>query len=696
MRNMNKALNIVLSSFQSLQSVSDSPIDSASLQVAKDALADVSVTVNQMEEEIRQAAEAQDDYTDRVKGSQGAANSLVGTVKRLAATYVTMQTAKKAIDTADAWSQTSARMNMMVREGENVDEIQQKIFESANRSRAAYMDTADVITKIGLRAGEAFNSTDEIIAFTETLNKMYAISGASAEEQKSSLLQLTQALGSGVLRGEEFNAVFEAAPNIMQAVADYMDVPIGSLREMASEGQITAEIVKGAMFNAAEEVNKDFRSMPATFSQAFNLFSNQALMAFQPVWQKLGEISSSQEFLDFANMAGMALAGVANMAVAALDMMAQGAEWVMDNWSIISPVIFGVIAAVAMYISYLGIMKAAQIAGKAIEAAACLVSYAHAALTRKQASETAKATAKQYAFNTALLSCPLTWIILIIIAVIAVLYAVVAAINKITGSTYSATGIIMGILSVAVAFICNLFLALIETVFSVVNAMVNPFVNFANFIANLFVDPIGAVIHLFGDMADGILAILEKIASAIDLVFGSNLADAVSGWRGTLSAKVEGAASKYGNGKYQKVVDSLNLSMEGTGMERFNYGNAWDKGYAKGNEWGDKLSGLFSGNKGKGLDSAFDYQGMLDSINSGVGETAANTGKDVDISDENLKYMRDLAEQETINRFTTAEIKVDMVNNNSVSSGMDLDGIVSYLVAGVQTSMEQAAEGVHA
>lgn len=695
MRNMNKALNIVLSSFQSLQSVSDSPIDSASLQVAKDALADVSVTVNQMEEEIRQAAEAQDDYTDRVKGSQGAANSLVGTVKRLAATYVTMQTAKKAIDTADAWSQTSARMNMMVREGENVDEIQQKIFESANRSRAAYMDTADVITKIGLRAGEAFNSTDEIIAFTETLNKMYAISGASAEEQKSSLLQLTQALGSGVLRGEEFNAVFEAAPNIMQAVADYMEVPIGSLREMASEGQITAEIVKGAMFNAAEQVNEDFQSMPATFAQAFNIFSNQALMALQPVWQKLGEISSSDEFINFATKSGQALAVFAGIAVSLLEAVAGAASFVDDNWSVIGPVVYGVATAIALYTAALVANNAAQAISNGMKAAAAFHEAVHSAHLAMSTGATFAAMAAQYGLNAALLACPLTWILLIIIAVIAAIYAVVAAINKVTGSTYSATGIIVGALSVAAAIIANLFMGIVEVVFMVINAVVNPFIYFANFLANVFVDPVGAVIHLFGDMADWILAILEKIASAIDIVFGQNLADAVSGWRGTLSAKVEGAAEKYGNGKY-RAEDSLELSVEDFGFNSFEYGTVWDKGYAKGDEWGDKLSGLFSGNKSGNTDTAYDYQSMLDSINSGVGETAVNTGKDVDISDENLKYMRDLAEQETINRFTTAEIKVNMVNNNSVSSSMDLDGIVSYLVTGVQTSMEQAAEGVHA
>lgn len=555
------------------------------------------------------------------------------------------------------------------------------------------MDTADVVAKMGQRAGSAFGSTDEIIAFTETLSKMYKIAGASQEEQKSSMLQLTQALGSGVLRGEEFNAVFEAAPNIMQAVADYMDVPLGKLKDLASDGQITAGIVKNAVLGAAEEVNSDFASMPATFEQAWSLFSNQALMALDRYgtnWVKSRQAMISQSF---ASLSGQALAVFAGTVVSLLDAVAGAAGFVADNWSVIGPIVYGVAAAIALYTAALVAHNTVQAVGNGLKAVAALRETVHAAHLAMSTGATFAATAAQYGLNAALLACPLTWILLAIIAVIAILYAVVAAINKVTGSTYSASGIIMGVLSVAVSFVMNLFLALLELVFGVVERLVNPFIVFANFLANVFVDPVGAVIHLFGDMADSVLAILEKIASAIDLVFGSNLAAAVSDWRGTLSAKVEGAAEKYGNGKYQKVMDNLDLSVEKTGMGRFDYGAAWDKGYSQGEAWGDKISGILSGNKGSGGTGG--YEDLLGSIDAGVGETASNTGKALDISDENLKYMRDIAERDAVNRFTTAEIRVDMVNNNSVSSNMDLDGMMDYMVTGVKTAMEQAAEGVH-
>lgn len=693
LRGMNKALNIVLNSFSALESVADDPVQTAAIQSAREKLAGVSLQVDSVENEIRRAAAAQNDYTEKVQESHKASKGLLGTIKQMLVAYGAGQMASKARDTADAWSQTSARISLAAREGENVDAIQQKIFESANRARSAYMDTADVVAKMGQRAGSAFGSTDEIIAFTETLSKMYKIAGASQEEQKSSMLQLTQALGSGVLRGEEFNAVFEAAPNIMQAVADYMDVPLGKLKDLASEGQITAGIVKNAVLGAAEEVNSDFASMPATFEQAWSLFSNQALMALDPVWDKLGEISSSDDFQSFASLSGQALAVFAGTVVSLLDAVAGAAGFVADNWSVIGPIVYGVAAAIALYTAALVAHNTVQAVGNGLKAVAALRETVHAAHLAMSTGAMFAATAAQYGLNAALLACPLTWILLAIIAVIAILYAVVAAINKVTGSTYSASGIIMGVLSVAVSFVMNLFLALLELVFGVVERLVNPFIVFANFLANVFVDPVGAVIHLFGDMADSVLAILEKIASAIDLVFGSNLAAAVSDWRGTLSAKVEGAAEKYGNGKYQKVMDNLDLSVEKTGMERFDYGAAWDKGYSQGEAWGDKISGILSGNKGSGGTGG--YEDLLGSIDAGVGETASNTGKALDISDENLKYMRDIAERDAVNRFTTAEIRVDMVNNNSVSSNMDLDGMMDYMVTGVKTAMEQAAEGVH-
>ena len=284
----------------------------------------------------------------------------------------------------------------------------------------------------------------------------------------------------------------------------------------------------------------------------------------------------------------------------------------------------------------------------------------------------------------------------------------VAAINKLQGTSISATGVIMGVLATAGAFIWNLFLGIVDLGLGVVNALWNGWATFANFFANVFNDPISSIINAFGQLADAVLGILESIASAIDKVFGSNLASAVSGWRGTLDGKIAGAVEKYGNGSYEKVVEELNLTAEDLGLSRWSYSNAYSTGYDFGAGLASDISGMFGG--GSGTEG---YEELLESIggagggiptydelaNNALDDLNGSTGSiedSLDISNEHLKYLRDLAEQEVINRFTTAEIRVEMGGViNTVNQNADLDGIMDYMVTGVQEAMERVAEGVH-
>ena len=468
----------------------------------------------------------------------------------------------------------------------------------------------------------------------------------------SATLQLTQALGSGVLRGEEFNAVFEAAPNIMQTIADYMDVPIGQLRSMAQEGQITADIVKNALLGATGEINAQFESMPMTWGQVWTGVMNELYTASQPILE-------------------------------IISLLAQ-------NWSVLEPIVLGLATAVGLY-------TAALITYNTIKGVSALLESVHAAAQMMSTGATFAATAAQHGFNAALLACPLTWIIVAIIAVIAVIYAVIAAINKIQGTTISATGVIVGALMSAVAFIWNLFIGLVELVVGVINYWYNIFGAFANFFANVFRDPIGSIINLFGNLADAVLGVLEKIAKAMDAVFGSNMASTVAGWRSSLDTKIELAANKHGNGKYEEVMEKLDLSASSLGLERWSYSDAYNTGY----EWGEGAESSISNLFGGGIDTSSLFNGSgydAGQIPSNIANTAGNTGAMADsmeITSEDLKYLRDIAEKEVVNRFTTAEIKIEMTNNNNVSSDMDLDGIVDYLANGVNEAMEKAAEGVH-
>ena len=600
------------------------------------------------------------------------------------------------------------------------------IYLSAERSRGAYQATADAVSKLGLMAGDAFDSSQEIIAFMEQVNKQFRIAGTEAAGIDAAMLQLTQAMGSGVLRGEEYNSILEQAPNIIQTIADYLEVPKGELKDMAAEGKITADIVKAAMFAAADETNEKFESMPMTFEQVWTSFENTALLALQPVLEELNGVANSDDFKKMVDHAANAISMLAAIAVpiiehiansqalwdfaggiidvlslvgvAALeifDLLVAGAQLVGDNWSWLSPIILGVAGALAVYAGYLAITKAAEMASTAVKTVMIVAEYAHAVATRTAVSATTAQTAAQMGLNTAFLSCPITWIIIAIIALIALFYAAVAAVNKFAGTSVSATSIICGVFTVAAAIVGNLFVALINFVIDLFVTLWNFIAVFANFFANVFVDPVGAIARLFFDLADTVLGILETLASAIDTIFGSNLAGAVSGWRDSLGGWVD---ETFGQGT--EIMSKIDASSVHLG--RFEYGAAWDAGYSFGEGIDESISNFDPSSVFGTTDipSADDYAGALTAggIGNGIDDIAGNTGAmadAMDITGEELKYLRDIAEQEAINRFTTAEVNIAQTNHNTIKNGMDLDGIMSGMTDMVNEAIEISTEGVH-
>ena len=684
------------------QNEMNSAISRMDVSAANEAYLRLSNTVSNTERYIRDNTDEQGRFNRAIdEGAQGAGD-LMNMIKGAVAAYASVQTIGKVMDLSDQLTSTTARINLMNDGLQSTQDLQNMIYLSAERSRGAYQTTADAVSKLGLMAGDAFSSSEEIIAFTEQLNKQFTIAGTEAAGIDAAMLQLTQAMGSGVLRGEEYNSILEQAPNIIQAIADYMEVPKGQLKDMAAEGEITAEIVKNAMFAAADETNAKFESMPKTFSQIWTSFQNTALMAFQPVLQRLNDVANSEAFQTFINGAIEALSMVAGIVVEIFNLIASVGSFIGENWSIISPIIYGIIGALAIYAAYLGITKAAELASAAGKIILCVASYAHAAATGAEASATAAATAAQYGFNTALLACPIVWIIILIIALIALFYAAVAAVNKFAGTSVSATGIICGVFMVAAAFIGNLFVALINFVIDIFVVLWNFIAAFANFFGNVFNDPVGAIARLFFDLVDTVLSLLQSLASAIDTIFGSNLAGAVQGWRDSLGGWVD---STFGQG--EEIMAKLNA--EDLHLDRFEYSSAWDAGYSFGEGIDESIanfdpSSLFDTN----VPGAGDYAdlsgygsdlGGLGGIGSGVDDIAGNTGAiadSMDITEEDLKYLRDIAEQEAINRFTTAEINIDQSGmQNNISNGMDLDGVISGLTEGVNEAIDSMAEGVH-
>lgn len=629
--NMLGALNNIIYAFESVDDSMNGAFNTADIDVARNHVQQATAQVVALGQEIEENEQNQEQFNNEVKNGASDMDGLTNKVMGLVGAYASLQGIQKLINLSDEYTQTSARLNMINDGLQTQEELQDKIYASAQRSRASYTATADTVAKLSLNAGDAFGSNDETILFAENLNKLFAIAGTEQASVASASLQLTQALGSGVLRGEEFNAVFEAAPNIMQTVADSMGVPIGSLRGMAAEGKITADIVKNALLGATDDINQQFESMPITWGQVWTGVMNELYMASVPV-------------LEF------------------ISMLAQ-------NWSILEPIVIGVATAIGIY-------TAALLIYNTVKGVSALMESVHAASTMMSTGATFAATAAQYGFNAALLACPLTWILLIIIAVIAAIYAVIAVINKVTGSTVSATGVIVGVLMTAVAFIWNIVVGLLNGIIQLVYTIfVEPFLGIIEWILNVCnggFDSFGAAVaNLIGQIIGWFLSLGQVVTRIIDAIFGTN-------WTGGLES-LKSKVTAWGKNEDAITLDRSTDSMM---LNRWEYGDAYDTGYNWGAEIGDSVS------------NAFDDNGMAENLAT----TAENTGKSsdsLDITSEDLKYLKDIAERDVINRFTTAEIKVDMKNTNTINNNMDLDGVVDYLASGVNEAMEKAAEGVH-
>lgn len=697
LKSMHKALNIVLNSFEAMQRASGNAVDTSSIREAREELARAGAAFDSIEENIREAGNQQDRFNRRIRDGTTAADGLWGKLKGIAATVGGLAATKKILGLSDDLASTRARLNLLVDDNGSVDELEQKIMASAQRSRSAYFDTASAVAKLGLNAGAAFdNDMDQVIAFMEQVNKQFVIGGATAQEQSNAMIQLTQAMAAGALRGEELNSILEGAPGIARAIEQYMGIAEGTIKSVAAEGKVTAEVVKNALFDMADETNTKFESMPKTWAQIWTSMQNKALSIFNPILTKINQIGNSERFTKVTDGIINGLAGIASVATVVLDLMISVASVVVDNWSWLSPIILGVAAALGVYYGRLLLVKGAELASAAVSGAVAVAKGIMAAATMLVTGATWAQVTAQYGLNAAMYACPIVWIIILIIALIALFYAAVAAVNHFAGTSVSATGIICGAFMAALAFIGNIFVALWNLVVDVFVMIYNLVATVANFIGNVFNDPVGAVCRLFFDLADTVLSILQALASAIDTIFGSNLSGAVQGWRDSLGGWVD---STFGKG--EEVMEKLNA--DDMKLGRFEYGAAFDLGYSFGEGVEDTIGGLFdfsamdSLGAADGLD-AFNLGNTLDGIYGNTGDTAGNTAAmsdALDIAEEDLAYMRDIAEREAINRFTTAEIKVEQHNENHISKDTDLDGIMDAWANDFAEKLDVSEEGVH-
>lgn len=697
LKSMHRAMDIVLNSFESMQRASGKAVDTSAIQEAREELARTETAFDSIEQSIHDAGKQQDRLNEKIDKGTSSAGGLWNKLKGIAATVGGLAVLQKATGLSDELTSTKARLNLVVDDGGSVAELEKQIMASAQRSRSAYFDTASAVASLAMNAGNAFAGNDEIIAFMEQINKQFVIGGASAQGQAAAMMQLTQAMAAGALRGEELNSILENAPGIARAIESYMGVAEGSIKRYAEQGLITADVVKNAMFAAADETNAKFESMPKTWAQIWTSMQNKALSIFNPILNKINQIGNSERFTKVTDGMINGLAAIGTVATWVLDLLIGGAALIVDNWSWLSPIIYGVATALGVYYGWLLLVRGAELASAAVSGAVAVAKGMMAAATMLVTGATWAQVTAQYGLNAALYACPLVWIIVLIITLVALFYTAVAAVNHFAGTSVSATGLICGAFMAALAFLGNIFVTFSNLVVDVFVLIYNLVATVANFIGNVFTDPIGSVCRLFFDLADTVLSVLQSLASAIDTVFGSNLSGAVQGWRNSLGGWVDDTF-----GKGTEVMAKINA--DDLKLGRFEYGSAWNMGYEFGQGIDNKVSGMFDFSSmdtmgaADALDS-FEIGNTLDEIYSNTGDTAGNTAAmsdALDMAEEDLAYMRDIAEREAINRFTTAEIKVEQQNTNYISQDTDLDGLMDAWANDFASKLDVSEEGVHA
>lgn len=660
LRKINTALNTTLNAFEQVQRASGRAVDTAQIQAARAALVEANREVDDMAEGYRRAAQQEEVLNKGLRNGTSAADGLLGKVKGIVATLAAGAGAKALLGLSDKLTSTTARLSFLVDDGGSVDELEQKIMASAQRSRAAYLDTASAIASMGANAGRAFESNDELIAFMEQVNKQFVIGGATAEGQSAAMLQLTQAMAAGALRGEELNSILENAPGIARAIESYMGVAEGSIKSYAEEGLITADVVKNALLSVADETNAKFESMPMTWAQICTKMQNTALAAFEPVLTRLNQVANSAQFNTVIDGAINGLAMLASVATGVLDLLINGASFVVDNWSWISPIVYGLVAA---FIAY--------------NAVALITNGINAAMAAALMMSTGA------------------------------IYAACSAIAKFTGIANSGFGVICGGINVVVQFFVNLGLTIANIALGIWNALGACAQN----IGIAFGNVISGVQAWFYNLLSTALTVVAGICEALNkLPFVDFDYSGITNAASDYAAK---AAEASGNIQdFVSIGDAFNEGMstfdtwqDGWVGDAFNAGANWGDGVASGIS--DAVGGLFDMDLGAATDYGASGLGTggygdfaMDDLLGNTGQTAANTGAAADAlstSTEELEYLRDIAERDAINRFTTAEVRIDMTGmTNRIEGGADLDGVISTLTDGFTEALLTAAEGVHA
>ena len=610
------------------------------LKVARDA---VQATEKELEKLV-QKMERADNASSRMM------TGIKGMIASLAAGF----TVKFVVEQTDLYANNQARLGLINDGLQTQAELQQKIYAAAQRSRGEYNAMVDSVAKLGLLAGDAFGSNNEMIAFTEQLNKAFTISGATTEQRNAAMLQLTQAMAAGKLQGDEYVSIMENAPMVIDAISKYTGKTKGELKELSSEGYITADIIKNALFAASDDINTKFEQMPKTFGSVWTQIANFSTMKFGGLMERINGFLNSSTGAAMVSSITAGIALIADGITWIIDLVQMGGDFVAQNWGIIQPVLMGITAALLFW-------GATLIPGM---------------------------IAKLWAMAPALWA-QVPPVMAQAAAWLAVHWPILAV-----GIAIAGVGLILNHFGITadqvIGFVAGLFYGLGTAVYNVIALMVNPFIMFAEFISNVFSHPLYSAKKLFVDFASGVLNILADLAGAIDWVFGSNLADAVTGWQAGLTDWLGEMPEGY------KVLDK---------MEHLDIGDFGKKGYTAGSDFANGIksgaAGLFGGVFGNddpfgigGIGTTGDFASTMKAPDIGKVGEVGKINSDVNIADEDLQLMKDVAEMRYVQNFVTLTPTVAM--NARVSERVDIDELTGRVADALIEEVAAGAEGIYA
>lgn len=702
LRSMSNACRILVNNFEDMRNASANTVDTQSLKIAREELNNTDMILNQVEQQVRNVNQESQKMPSNFSNATSSANGLLSKVKQIAVAAGGLALLNKTVDLSDQVSSNRARLSLIVDDNDSIENLENKIFAMSNRTRSSFLDTTSVVSKLGILAGDNFKNTDEIIAFTELMNKNFAIGGASIQEQTSAMYQLTQAMAAGKLQGDEFRSIMENAPLLAEAIANYTGKSKGELKELSSDGVITSDIIKNAMFSAADQINDRYSKMPMTWGQIWTKMKNITIKALDPVLKKINQLANNQQVQQMFNM----FVEGASLAAQAILWLIEAAAWLYNILEPFAPIILGIVGA---YIAFNAI-SAITSAVLGIQAFAHQVKAAAAAT---DAIATAGATGAQWSLNAALFACPIVWIVVLIMALIVALtylwftndkvaYAILylwdmLVIGAMTlwlgcktvfyGIVLAAQFLLLGMMGICYALLTAWYgfqtgleavgvgiLYIFQWLYNGVVGIVNGIIEVLNKIPGVSINTVEYA--NFADkalegMMDNVVQRNEDLQSMLDDMNEVN--NSINENKAKFAADLNSSATDIQN----KVIE-----LESSRQNRVDHRNDW-------------INGASSAIKDALNTDGFDFNSMN---NGTLGDIAGDTKKIADnseISEEDLKYLIDIAERETVNRFTTASVNITMNNNNNITEGQDIDGIVEVLATKLEEELQSVADGVH-